>query len=165
MRFVSKWKLLHQCIEAGMICYTKKARHVVFYAAEEASQNMVNELTPEHLLVGLLRADASLVARFGLPTIEWLRKELIKTPSECRLATAFALSESARRVILLAAEERERLCHKHTGTEHLLLGIIRGGSDCARLLLQHGLTTAGIHQLVRQYELAVRGATAEPITT
>jgi ATP-dependent Clp protease ATP-binding subunit ClpC len=159
MRFVSKWKLLHQCIEAGMICYTKKARHVVFYAAEEASQNMANELTPEHLLVGLIRADASLAGRFGLPAI------VIKTPSKCRSTTGFALSESARRVILLAAEERNRLCHKHIGTEHLLLGIIRGGSDCARLLLQHGLTTARIHQLVRQHELAVGGATAEPIIT
>jgi len=89
---------------------------------------MSKEVTSEHLLVGLLRADQSLAARCGL-TIDWVRNEVTKAPREFRVATGLALSEAAKQVIMLAAEEREHLCHKHTGTEHLLLGIIRSGSD------------------------------------
>lgn len=148
MRFLSKWRLLLQCSPAGMIRYTKKARRVVFYACEQAIRDMSNEVTPQHLLAGLLRADESLAARFGLPTIDLINNELRKTPFEPRPATSLALSEAARQVILLATAERERLCHRHTGTEHLLLGIIRSGSDAARMLEQRGLTIDRVRHLV-----------------
>jgi hypothetical protein len=62
MRFLSKWSLLLQCSAAGMVRYTKKARRVVFYASEQAIRDMSNEVTPQHLLVGLLRADSRLVS-------------------------------------------------------------------------------------------------------
>jgi ATP-dependent Clp protease ATP-binding subunit ClpC len=163
MRFLSKWSLLLQCSAAGMVRYTKKARRVVFYASEQAIRDMSNEVTPQHLLVGLLRADESLAARFGLPTIDLVRNELTRTPHERRPATGLALSEAARRVILLAAEEREHLRHKRTGTEHLLLGIIRSGSDAARMLERRGLTIDRVRHLVSQQSLAVGWETAEPV--
>lgn len=163
MRFLSKWSLLLQCSAAGMVRYTKKARRVVFYASEQAIRDMSNEVTPQHLLVGLLQADESLAARFGLPTIDSVRNELTRTPHERRPATGLALSEAARQVILLAAEEREHLCHKHTGTEHLLLGIIRSGSDAARMLERRGLTIDRMRHLVSQQRLAVGWETAEPV--
>jgi ATP-dependent Clp protease ATP-binding subunit ClpC len=140
-----------------MVRYTKKARRVVFYASEEAMRDMSNEVTPQHLLVGLLRADESLAARFGLPTIDWVHDELRKTPHERRQATGLALSEGARRVIVMAAEEREYLHHKHTGTEHLLLGILRSGSDAARLLEQQGLIVDRVRQLVSQIKGTSKG--------
>jgi ATP-dependent Clp protease ATP-binding subunit ClpC len=146
-----------------MVRYTKKARRVVFYASEQAIRDMSNEVTPQHLLVGLLRADESLAARFGLPTIDLVGNEFTKTPHERRLATGLALSEAGRQVILLAAEEREHLCHKHTGTEHLLLGIIRSGSDAARMLEQRGLTIDRVRHLVSQQSQAVGWETAEPV--
>ena len=49
------------------------------------------------------------------------------------------LSEEAKRVLIHAAEEAERLSHKHIGTEHLLLGLLRGEkSFAARILNEHG---------------------------
>jgi len=35
------------------------------------------------------------------------------------------LSNECKRVLAYAAEEAERLGHKHIGTEHLLLGLLR----------------------------------------
>lgn len=142
---------------------TKKARRVVFYASEEAIRDMSNEVTPQHLLAGLLRADEALAARFGLPTIDSVRNELTKSSHERRPATRLGLSEAARRVILMAAEEREHLCHKHTGTEHLLLGIIRSGPGAARMLEQRGLTVDRVRWLVGQQSLAVGWKTPGPV--
>ena len=154
MRLLSKWSVLLQCSAAGMVRYTTKTRRVVFYACEQALQEISKEVTPEHLLVGLLRADQSLAVRCGL-TIDWVRKELTKAPRDSRVATRLAMSDAARQVISLAAEEREHLCHKHIGTEHLLLGIIRGGSDAARLLERRGLTIDRVRDLVSQQSLTV----------
>jgi ATP-dependent Clp protease ATP-binding subunit ClpC len=145
-----------------MVRYTTKARRVVFYACEQALHEISKEVTPEHLLVGLLRADQSLAARFGLPTIALVHNELTKTPHERRLETGLALSDAATRVISLAAEEREHLFHKHIGTEHLLLGIIRGGSDAARVLERRGLTIDRVRDLVSQQSLAVEWEKAGP---
>jgi len=145
-----------------MIRYTKKARRVVFCACEQAFRESSKEVTAEHLLVGLLRTDQSLAARCGL-TIDRVRKELTKAPHECRTATGLALSDTAREAILLAAEEREHLGHKHTGTEHLLLGIIRGGSNAARMLEQRGLTIDRARHVVSQQSQCVEWEKAEPV--
>ena len=162
MRLFSRWSLLLQCSAAGMIRYTKKARRVVFCACEQAFRESSKEVTAEHLLVGLLRTDQSLAARCGL-TIDRVPKELTKAPHECRTATRLALSDTAREAILLASEEREHFGHKHTGTEHLLLGIIRGGSNAARMLEQRGLTIDRARDLVSQRSVAVEWEKAEPV--
>ena len=128
MSFLSRWKLLAQCSRLGMVRYTAKARRTIFCAGDEAIQGMSNEVTPEHLLLGLLRADEYLRVRLAIPTIDSIRKELVTIGYHRQSATEPVLSEAARHVIVVAAEERELLSHKHTGTEHLLLGIIRNGS-------------------------------------
>ncbi len=70
MSFRSKWKLLAQSSAFGMVRHTVKARRTIFYAADEAIQDMSNEVTPKHLLLGLLRADESLRAHLVIPTID-----------------------------------------------------------------------------------------------
>ena len=55
----------------------------------------------------------------------------------------------------MAGEEREHLCHRHTGTEHLLLGILRSASVAATLLEKRGLTVDRVHQVIRQQSLIV----------
>jgi len=161
MRLLSKWSLLLQCSAAGMIRYTKKVRRVVFSACEQAFQESSKEVTAEHLLVGLIRTDQFLAARCGL-TIDQVRREHTKASHECRTATLI-LSDTATEAISLAAEEREHFGHKHTGTEHLLLGIIRGRSDAARMLEQRGLTIERARDLVSQRSIAVEWEKAEPV--
>ena len=51
------------------------------------------------------------------------------------------LSNECKRVLAYAAEEAERLSHKHIGSEHLLLGLLRE-EKCfaAEILSERGLT-------------------------
>ena len=51
------------------------------------------------------------------------------------------LSQSAKHVLSYAADESERLDHRHIGTEHLLLGLLRAEQSLAgRVLADHGVT-------------------------
>lgn len=153
MRLFSKWRVLLQCSSAGMVRYTPKARLVVFRACEQAIREKSTVVTPEHLLVGLLRVDHALAARVGLPTMDAVPQGLTNISERQQVAAHLALSEAARQVISLAAEERTHLTHKHTGTEHLLLGIIRSGSDAARILEHRGLSVDRIRHLIGNQKL------------
>jgi hypothetical protein len=57
------------------------------------------------------------------------------------------LSNECKRVLAYAAEEAERLSHKHIGTEHLLLGLLRE-EKCfaAEILRERGLTGSAIRE-------------------
>jgi len=49
------------------------------------------------------------------------------------------LSNKSKRVLAYAGEEWEHLAHRHIGTEHLFLGLLRS-SFAAHLLNEYGLT-------------------------
>ena len=57
------------------------------------------------------------------------------------------LSHECKRVLAYAAEEAERLTHKHIGTEHLLLGLLRE-EKCfaAEILHERGLRLANVRE-------------------
>src|SRR5208283_2740606 len=57
------------------------------------------------------------------------------------------LSNECKRVLAYASEEAERLSHKHIGTEHLLLGLLRG-EKCfaAEILHERGLRLSTIRE-------------------
>jgi len=110
--------------------YTEKARRVVFFARFEASQFGSPEIQTEHLLLGLLREDKALANRLPHPSasMESIRKQIeTRTTIREKVPTSvdLPLSLECKRVLAYAAEEAERLSHKHIGTEHLLLGLLR----------------------------------------
>jgi ATP-dependent Clp protease ATP-binding subunit ClpC len=110
--------------------YTEKARRVIFFARYEASQFGSPSIETEHLLLGLMREDKSLTNRFlrSHSSIESIRKEIEgRTLIREKVSTSIDLPLSAecKRILAFAAEESERLRHRHIGTEHLLLGILR----------------------------------------
>ena len=125
--------------------YTEKARRVIFFVRFEASQYGSPFIETEHLLLGLLREDPVLHRQFLGPTsvaaeirseIERhiIRRERISTSVEV------PLTNESKKVLNLAAEEAERLAHRHVGTEHLLVAMIRvEGSLAAQLLRERGL--------------------------
>src|SRR4051794_39938636 len=120
--------------------YTEKARRVIFFARYEASMFGSNTIEPEHLLLGLLREDKSLISSF-LPadtSIDSLRAQIAaRITSLEKIATAveLPLSNEAKRVLAYAHEESDRLFHRHIGTEHLLLGLLHEeGSIAAKVL-------------------------------
>ena len=132
--------------------YTEKARRVIFFGRYEASQFGGRCIETEHLLLGLLREDKSLTNRFlREPTpVEAIRKQIEAcTIAGEKVSTSvdMPLSDESRRVLNHAAEEAERLSHKHIGTEHLLLGLLREGSCfAARILNEHGVHLSAVRE-------------------
>ena len=109
--------------------YTEKARRVIFFARYEASQFGSPCIETEHLLLGLLREDKALATRFlRSSAVESIREQIehhTKIREQTSLSVDLPLSHECNRVLAFGAEEAERLNHKHIGTEHLLLGLLR----------------------------------------
>jgi ATP-dependent Clp protease ATP-binding subunit ClpC len=132
--------------------YTEKARRVIFFARYEASQFGSPCIETEHLLLGLLREDKALANRFlrSSALVESIRKQIeAHTTMREKVSTSvdLPLSHECKRVLAYGAEEAERLNHKHIGTEHLLLGLLRE-EKCfaADILHERGLRLSQVRE-------------------
>src|SRR5213594_260983 len=138
--------------------YTEKARRVIFFARYEASQFGAPAIEPEHLLLGLMREDKTLTGRFfprAQITIESIRREIeSRTLLRERIPTSveLPLAPETKRVLHFSHDESDRLQHRHIGTEHLLLGLLREErSMAAQILFERGLRLAAVRdEIARQ---------------
>ena len=135
--------------------YTEKARRVIFFARYEASQFGAPAIEPEHLLLGLMREDKTLTARFlarAQTSLEAIRKEIEgRAPLREKISTSveLPLAPETKRVLAFAHEESDRLQHRHIGTEHLLLGLLREErSMAAEILYERGLRLNAVREEV-----------------
>jgi ATP-dependent Clp protease ATP-binding subunit ClpC len=153
--------------------YTEKARRVIFFARYEASQFGSPCIETEHLLLGLIREDKNLTNRFfpkANASAESIRKEIEgRTAIREKVSTSIELpfSDESKRALNAAAEESERLSHKHIGTEHMLLGLLREErSVAAEILRERGLRLAMIRdELGRSTpEKHAQGRQKEPLS-
>jgi ATP-dependent Clp protease ATP-binding subunit ClpC len=149
--------------------YTEKARRVIFYARFEASQFGSPFIETEHLLLGILREDKDISHRYlgSQATFEALRKQVEQHTTIRELISTsvdLPLSNESKRVLAYAAEEAETLAHKHIGTEHLLLGLLREEkSFAAELLRERGLRLASVREeLAKATLFAVARGTSDP---
>ncbi len=136
--------------------YTEEARRTIFFGRYEASRFGSAHIETEHLLLGLLREDKALASRFlrSHAAVESIRKQIEEhTPPAENIPTSqdLPLSHECKRVLAFGAEEAQRLNHKHIGTEHLLLGILRE-EKClaAQLLGEQGLSLRSVRQQVQR---------------
>jgi hypothetical protein len=138
--------------------YTEKARRTIFFGRYEASEFGSPYIETEHLLLGLMREDKALAHRFlrSHTAVDSIRKQIERhtVPGE-KVPTSvdLPLSADCKRVLTYGAEEAERLKHKHIGTEHLLLGLLRE-EKCfaAQLLGEQGLTLDLVRKQLQQVE-------------
>src|SRR5947208_8626589 len=146
--------------------YTEKARRVIFFARYEASQFGAPAIEPEHLLLGLMREDKTLTGRFfprAQVSIESIRKEIEgRTLLREKISTSveLPLAPETKRVLAYAHEESDRLQHRHIGTEHLLLGLLREDrSMAAEILYERGLRLNAVRdEIARQSGADARGS-------
>jgi ATP-dependent Clp protease ATP-binding subunit ClpC len=146
--------------------YTEKARRVIFFARYEASQFGAHAIEPEHLLLGLMREDKTLTGRFfprAQLSIESIRKEIEgRTLLREKISTSveLPLAPETKRVLAFAHEESDRLQHRHIGTEHLLLGLLREErSMAAEILYERGLRLNAVRdEIARQSGHEARGS-------
>ena len=121
--------------------FTERARRVVFLAQEEAGKLRENNVSSEHLLLGLVREKDSVAARvldrLGVKPAA-IRKELLKqvTKGKGKLGHDMQLTPEAKRAIDLAYEEARGLDNNYLGTEHLLLGLVREDEGAAAGILR-----------------------------
>lgn len=131
--------------------YTEKARRVIFFARYEASQFGSPYIETEHLLLGLLREDKVFTNRFlRYAAAESIRKQIEDQTvhrEKVSVSVDLPLSKESAHVLAYAGEEGERLSHKHIGTGHLLLGLLREDKCFAAAILQErGLQLSTIRE-------------------
>ncbi|MBA3633802.1 MAG: ATP-dependent Clp protease ATP-binding subunit [Acidobacteria bacterium] len=136
--------------------YTEKARRVVFFARYEALQYGSIVISPEHILLGLMREDKTISARF-FPFRNSLTVEAVRREVEERIVLRERISQSAelhlapetKRILALANEESRQLQNRHIGPEHLLLGLVREERSIAgEILYQYGLRLQDVREEV-----------------
>ncbi|MBI4161119.1 MAG: ATP-dependent Clp protease ATP-binding subunit ClpC, partial [Acidobacteria bacterium] len=135
---------------------SENAKRSLFLARYEASRAGHREITPEHLLLGILlegEESALEILRRAEIFPENLRADLernhLAARGEVSTTVEIPFSEEAKRVLGLAEEEADRMLHPHVGTEHLLLGLLRAeGSPGGRLLRDRGMRLFAVREEV-----------------
>jgi len=123
---------------------------VIFFARYEASQYGSFCIETEHLLLGLLREDRTLLNQQAGASEEAIRSEIEKQITRGkRIPTSVEvpLSPDSVMVLRFAAGEAERLHHRHVGTEHLLVGLLHVESGlAAKVLLAKGYAVGVVRE-------------------
>jgi ATP-dependent Clp protease ATP-binding subunit ClpC len=122
--------------------FTERARQVVVLAQDEARTLKHNYIGTEHLLLGLLREPEGVAKRvlesLGI-TGENVRGQVVRIVGEGEgpvAAGQIPFTPRAKKVLELSLREALSLGHRHIGTEHVLLGLIRESEGvAARILL------------------------------
>lgn len=136
--------------------YTETARRVIFAAVYIARRVGSPTIETEHLLLGLLKEDKSLAARFlGSP---WAAETVLKRiekikPAREKVPGSFEvpLSTESKRVLAFAAEEADHFSSKSISSEHILLGLLRE-QEClaAKTLYEGGVELASTREELRR---------------
>jgi ATP-dependent Clp protease ATP-binding subunit ClpC len=141
--------------------YTERSRRVIFFARYEALQYGSPVISPEHILLGLLREDKTLSARYFayMPTVspDKIRRDIeeqIVVRDRMPQSSELHLSADTKRVLVIANEESRILKQRNVSPEHILLGIIRhSASIAAEIMSGYGLRPQDIRdQLMRRGE-------------
>ncbi|MFT3743825.1 MAG: ATP-dependent Clp protease ATP-binding subunit [Pyrinomonadaceae bacterium] len=139
--------------------YTERSRRVIFFARYEALQYGSQVIAPEHILLGLMREDKTLSARF-FPFRHALTVDSIRRDVEERIvlrdripqSSELHLSPATKQILFYANDESRQLKNRHIGPEHLLLGLVREEkSVAAEILFGYGLRLNDVRdELTRQ---------------
>ncbi len=135
------------------IRYIEEARQTIFHAKHQADRFGALEIEPEHILLALLN-DSVLISR----TMEGISEKEIREAIDAHLPRRepntlphdLPLSKAARKALVLAEEEADKLGHLKIGNGHLLLGLLDStDSYAAAFLTKKGLSA---DKLRRQLE-------------
>jgi ATP-dependent Clp protease ATP-binding subunit ClpC len=136
--------------------YTALALRTLFFARYEAGQLGGVSIETEHILLGLLRESGAGVGQILVDadiSYQGVRKQINEvTTARPRIPTSVEMpfTEETKRVLDYAADEADRLSHRHIGTEHLLLGLLRErGAIAERRLAEKGLCADRVRDRIR----------------
>jgi ATP-dependent Clp protease ATP-binding subunit ClpC len=132
--------------------YSAKALRTIMYARTEAGAHGAAAIEPEHILLGLLRADMDLINRFYSPSFSLvsflaLVEARATVREEIPLSLELPLSAESERVLRHAAEAADGLASRQIESGHILLGLL-SEEDCAaaRMLRECGMDVSLIRR-------------------
>jgi hypothetical protein len=111
----------------GFERFTPRARESVIAATKAAHEAGNNEITPAHLILGVLNDPEALVTkllRAQRVDPESLRTSITLPPAADKMPALIPFSGAARKALELTFREALRLRHNYIGTEHLLLALL-----------------------------------------
>jgi ATP-dependent Clp protease ATP-binding subunit ClpA len=137
--------------------FTDRARRVVVLAQEESRRLGHKYIGTEHLLLGLVREGKGVAAQalnaLGI-SLEGVRaqvEEIIGEGAADVPAGHIPFTPRAKKVLELSLREALQLGHRHIGTEHLLLGLLREGEGvAAQVLVRQGLALDRVREKVTE---------------
>ncbi len=140
-----------------MFDFTNRARKVISdYAPKEAKRLGHDYFAPEHILLGLLKAEDSVAIKMlrnlGVSSNE-LRTEIEKRCSQDSMTALIDANSNDRvqRVLKFSREEARKLRHSYIGSEHILLAILRDSTSLpASALAKFSITYQVIQNELRQ---------------
>jgi ATP-dependent Clp protease ATP-binding subunit ClpC len=107
----------------------RKARRSIFFARQQASELGSREINSDCLLLGVLQENGHIAERWLGMTPNEVRDAIVRsalsTIEKAATNVDMALTPEAMRVLGHASEEVDPMGHRHIGTEHLLLGLLR----------------------------------------
>lgn len=128
--------------------FTERVRKLLYIARQEAASNGNDNVSAEHILLALIKEGngvaVMVLTNLGV-NLEKISRTLQKLISEGEVgglaSGEIPLGQGARHVVSLAIEEAKKLEHKHVGTEHLLLGLLKKRDSApARILSEYGVS-------------------------
>jgi hypothetical protein len=137
-RFVSKApdlsEIVAQVLGRGHVKFsrfTDRAKHVVVAAQQEARERRHQEVTTEHLILGLLHEPDGLAVK-AIRALDVspdaVREAAVAASGPAQLdqprTGSAPFTSEAKEVLALALGHALRLGHNYIGTEHLLLGVL-----------------------------------------
>ncbi len=146
--------------------FTERAIRVIMSAQSEAKRLGADYVGAEHLLIGMIAEDESVVVK----TLESFQADpsVIRARLEEEAAALhpavpggpeIPFNAQVKKVIELAWEEARGLGHNHVGVEHLFLGILREGAGITgRVLAEAGLAAPSARSTVISLLGEVKGA-------
>jgi len=146
--------------------YTERSRRVIFFARYEALQYGSPVISPEHVLLGLLREDKTLSSRY-FPYTPTISPDKIRRDIEERIvvrdrmpqSSELHLSADTKRVLVIANEESRLLKQRNVSPEHVLLGIIRHSTSiAAEVLASYGLRPQDVRDQIMRRGDGITGA-------
>lgn len=124
------------------------------FSREEAERTECDNVSPEHLLLGILRQNVSKATRMMhkvQPDLLSLKRHLEKVAREKKVAVvpdrnSMELNRDATRLMRLSVLEARAQHSEEVDTEHLLKAMLKDqGSPIQQLLEEHGLTRENIY--------------------
>jgi hypothetical protein len=132
-RFVLRAETTTLDPHGGFERFTPRARNAVVAAQNAAREAGNDEITPDHLMLGVLNDPEALVTkllRSQRIDPESLRDSITLPPGADNVPALIPFSGAARKALELTFREALRLGHNYIGTEHVLLALLEleGGS-------------------------------------